>query len=58
MRKVQRSTWRKSSRSSTQTNCVEVRRDLGAVRDSKHPGGPVLVFDGDTLATAIKALSD
>jgi len=39
-------TWRKSSHSTDQANCVEVRR-LGpavAVRDSKNPDGPVLVF--------------
>ncbi len=33
--------WRKSSRSNT-GNCVEVRRDLGALRDSKQPDGPQL----------------
>jgi hypothetical protein len=40
-------TWRKSSRSGSQGACVEVAR-LGdgsvAVRDSKDPGGAVLVF--------------
>jgi hypothetical protein len=30
-------TWRKSSRSDT-GDCVEVRQDLRAVRDSKQPG--------------------
>lgn len=39
-------TWRKSSFSTGQGNCVEVA-DLGggqhAVRDSKNPAGPVLV---------------
>ncbi|MBW4716144.1 DUF397 domain-containing protein [Saccharothrix obliqua] len=36
--------WRKSSHSSDQANCVEVRRTTGsiAVRDSKNPHGPVL----------------
>jgi|tagenome__1003787_1003787.scaffolds.fasta_scaffold20946748_4 hypothetical protein len=29
--------WRKSSKSDS-ANCVEVRRDLSAVRDSKDPG--------------------
>ncbi len=33
--------WRKSSRSDT-GNCVEVRRDLAALRDSKQPDGPAL----------------
>lgn len=38
--------WRKSSRSSSQANCVEVARvaDRTAVRDSKNPDGPVLFF--------------
>jgi hypothetical protein len=33
--------WRKSSRSNT-GHCVEVRRDLAALRDSKQPDGPQL----------------
>jgi hypothetical protein len=40
--------WRKSSRSGPLTdNCVEVAFVSGyvAVRDSKDPSGPVLVFD-------------
>ena len=28
--------WRKSSRSGSATNCVELRQDLSAIRDSKH----------------------
>jgi len=38
--------WRKSSRSSGGTNCVEiaVREDKMAIRNSKDPGGPILVF--------------
>lgn len=40
------STWRKSSYSGEETNCVETaaRRGSVAVRDSKHPDGPVLAF--------------
>ena len=34
--------WRKSSKSDTGGQCVEVRRDLGALRDSKQPDGPAL----------------
>lgn len=29
--------WRKSSYSGADNNCVEVQRDLSAVRDSKNP---------------------
>lgn len=38
--------WRKSTRSSANGACVEVRTADGAVevRDSKHPSGPVLRF--------------
>ena len=45
--------WRKSSRSET-SNCVEVRRDLGALRDSKQPQGPALATPG--LGALIKRL--
>ena len=39
--------WRKSTRSGSSGNCVEVADNLPgvvAVRDSKDPGGPALVF--------------
>lgn len=38
--------WRKSSRSGSESNCVEVAfgEASTAVRDSKNPNGPVLAF--------------
>ncbi len=39
--------WRKSTRSNSGGNCVEVARNLPgvvAVRNSRRPGGPVLTF--------------
>lgn len=41
--------WRKSSFSGSGGNCVEVRQDLGAIRDSKNPAGPVLVVEPSAL---------
>ena len=41
--------WRKSTRSSTNGSCVEVRRSVRTVqvRDTKDRGGPVLAFSAD-----------
>ena len=47
--------WRKSSRSNTGANCVEVRSDLAAVRDSKNPGGPALSVDVSGLLTTLRS---
>jgi hypothetical protein len=55
--RLSRATWRKSSHSGGSGNCVEVAGLLpGAVgvRDSKDPGGPVLVF----TAQAWQAFTD
>lgn len=47
-------TWRKSSRSGSQTNCVELG-STGAVRDSKNPTGPTLTADLHVLLAAVRA---
>ncbi|MDM4723167.1 DUF397 domain-containing protein [Micromonospora sp. WMMA1363] len=51
--------WRKSSRSGNQGNCVEVADnllDVVAVRDSKDPDGPVLVFTPTSWAAFTEGL--
>jgi hypothetical protein len=52
--------WHKSTRSgSNGGDCVEVADNLPevvAVRDSKDPAGPVLIFPRDTWAVFIGAL--
>jgi hypothetical protein len=47
--------WRKSLRSHTEDNCVEVAHTLDAVRDSKNRDGRALVVDAAALLAAIKA---
>lgn len=48
--------WRKSSRSQSQSNCVEVTlTETAAVRDSKNPTGPTLRVDFLPMLAAIKA---
>ncbi|MEX5709935.1 DUF397 domain-containing protein [Parafrankia sp. FMc6] len=52
--------WRKSSHSATQTNCVEISRvpDGVAVRDSKDPDGPVLLFTPGEWAAFLAGVRD
>jgi Domain of unknown function (DUF397) len=47
--------WRKSSKTDS-GNCVEVRHDLAALRDSKQPDGPRLV--APALPVFIKGVKD
>lgn len=53
-------TWQKSSHSGTDGNCVEIARSLHgivAIRDSKNPGGPKLMFTSqawDLFITGVK----
>ena len=57
-----RADWRKSSYSGTNGgNCVEVARNLPggvAVRDSKNPAGPALIFTPANWHTFTAALRD
>lgn len=53
-------TWRKSTRTMGETNCVEVANFGGhrAVRDSKNPTGPALTFtaaEWSVFTAAIRA---
>jgi Domain of unknown function (DUF397) len=45
--------WRKSSFSGSGGDCVEIRQDLSAIRDSKNPTGPTLILD---LARLVQSL--
>jgi hypothetical protein len=54
MTDLPRAVWRKSSRSSGQGACIELS-NLGAVRDSKNPGGPALAGPVAVLVAAVKA---
>ncbi|HEY6795142.1 MAG TPA: DUF397 domain-containing protein [Kineosporiaceae bacterium] len=51
--------WRKSARSNSSGNCVQVARlDDGqvGVRDSKHPDGPALILTGAEAAAWVRGL--
>jgi len=56
---LSRAVWHKSSHSSQDGNCVEVAANLPgvvAVRDSKDPGGPVLVVTREQWLGFVTAL--
>lgn len=57
--KLEGAVWRKSSKSGTQGECVEVARNLPgivAMRDSKDPDGPLLILVPVTWASFVAAL--
>lgn len=47
--------WRKSSFSGNSGECVQVRQDLAAVRDSKNPVSPMLAADLARLVAIVKS---
>jgi hypothetical protein len=53
--------WRKSSHSNPSGNCVEIARLAGqrvAVRDSRRPEGPALVFSQAAWETFLRSLRE
>jgi hypothetical protein len=55
-------TWQKSRRSNPSGNCVEMAKLPGetgiAVRNSRDPNGPALVFTADEIAAFILGATD
>ena len=53
--------WRKSARSSAQGNCVELAKLSGtevAIRNSRQPEGPALIFTGAELDAFLGGVKD
>lgn len=53
--------WRKSAHSNPSGNCVELARlsaSQVAVRNSRHPGGPVLICAPGEIAAFIRGAKD
>ena len=62
VRQGQQLSWRKSGRSNASGNCVEVARlpENGgvAIRNSRNPEGPALVFTADEIAAFVGGIRD
>ena len=53
--------WQKSQRSNSQGNCVELAllpTGEAAIRNSRHPGGPVLIFTRAEINALIEGMKD
>ncbi|GII64406.1 hypothetical protein Skr01_44910 [Sphaerisporangium krabiense] len=58
---LRRAQWRKSTFSGPEDNCVEVASNLSgirAVRDSKNPTGPALVFSSSAWTMFLTGITD
>jgi Domain of unknown function (DUF397) len=58
---LRRAVWRKSGFGNPNGNCVEVAELPGgaiAVRNSRHPGGPALVYTPAEIAAFIRGVKD
>jgi hypothetical protein len=51
---INKTTWRKSRRSNTDSACVELNDRLDSVRDSKNPAGPSLRVDLGAFLAEVK----